>query len=136
MYIINVNNNVNYKMHSAIDKLNAFSKWAMPFFAHFSMTRGIEQKNNIVTAKNENKVETWFSYTYNDFIQLKNINVVFQKKEELDWAYANRMQLVRLTAEDLYEKSPFLDYADDINNPLHIRFAAIRRPRKLKGGEM
>jgi hypothetical protein len=96
------------------------------------MTRIKDQKTNTVQ-RSENKVETLFSYSYNDFIQLKTINAVFQQKDQLDWAYANRMQLVRLTAEDLYEKSPFLDYADDINNPLHIRFAAIR-PSKLKGG--
>ena len=81
----------------------------------------------------ENAVETLFSYSYNDFIQLNTIRAVFQQKEELDWAYSNRMQLSRLTAEDLYEKSPFLDYADIINNPLHIRFASVR-PIKLKGG--
>ena len=96
------------------------------------MTRIIEQKT-ITVQRSENAVETLFSYSYNDFIKLNTIRVVFQQKEELDWAYANRMQLSRLTAEDLYEKSPFLDYADDINNPLHIRFASVR-PSKLKGG--
>lgn len=96
------------------------------------MTRIIGQKA-IAVRRSENAVETLFSYSYNDFIQLNTIRAAFQKKEELDWAYANRMQLVRLTAEDLYEKSPFLDYADDINNPLHIRFASVR-PSKLKGG--
>lgn len=96
------------------------------------MTRTMGQKTNTVQ-RSENAVETLFSYSYNDFIELNTINAVFQKQEELDWAYANRMQLSRLTAEELYEKSPFLDYADDINNPLHIRFASIR-PSKLKGG--
>jgi hypothetical protein len=96
------------------------------------MTRITYQKT-IAVQRSENAVETLFSYSYNDFIKLNTIRVVFQQKEELDWAYANRMQLSRLTAEDLYEKSPFLDYADDINNPLHIRFASVR-PSKLKGG--
>lgn len=95
------------------------------------MTRIIGQKT-IAVQRSENAVETLFSYSYNDFIKLNTIRAVFQQKEELDWAYANRMQLSRLTAEDLYEKSPFLDYADDINNPLHIRFASVR-PSKLKG---
>jgi hypothetical protein len=94
------------------------------------MTR-IKDKKTIAVQRSENTVETLYSYSYNDFIKLKNIIAVFQQKEELDWAYANRMQLSCLTAEDLYEKSPFLDYADDINNPLHIRFASIR-PSKLK----
>ncbi len=112
--------------------LNVFSIWTMPFFAHFSMTRLAHQKT-IAVQRSENLVETLFSYSYNEFIQLNAINAVFQQKDQLDWAYANRMQLSQLTAEDLYEKSPFLDYADDINNPLHIRFAACR-PSKLKGG--
>lgn len=85
------------------------------------MTRLKDQKT-IAVQRIKDTVETLFSYSYNDFIQLKTISAVFQQKDQLDWAYANRMQLARLTAEDLYEKSPFLDYADDINNPLHIRF--------------
>ena len=85
------------------------------------MTRLKDQKT-IAVQRIKYTVETLFSYSYNDFIKVSAINAVFQQKDQLDWAYANRMQLSRLTAEDLYEKSPFLDYADDINNPLHIRF--------------
>ena len=73
-----------------------------------------------------NLYNTWMSYEYNSYCKLAIIYSVFTTKEELDWAYMHRTSLVNMTADELYETSPFFEYVDDIYNPPHIRFATSK----------
>ena len=77
---------------------------------------------------------TWLSYEYNIFCKLSIIQSVFKTKEELDWAYMHRASLAQITADELYESSPFIEYADDLINPPHIRFAStkIKKCKRIK----
>ncbi|MCX6806904.1 MAG: hypothetical protein NT135_02185 [Candidatus Berkelbacteria bacterium] len=70
----------------------------------------------------------WTNYDYELFCKLTYITNIFKIKEEIDWAYSNRKSLAKMTADDLYETSPFFE-CDDLINPPHIRFATIKVPR-------
>ena len=63
---------------------------------------------------------------YADFCNLRYVREVFQNKEQLRWAYKNRHLLEKITVEELFEVSPFMEYTNDIFYPLHIRFAAVQ----------
>jgi len=71
---------------------------------------------------------------YSDFCNTRYVREVFQNKEQLRWAYKHRHLLEKITVEELFEVSPFMEYANDIFYPLHIRFAAVqpKEPEKKK----
>jgi hypothetical protein len=79
----------------------------------------IEKKSKDTTTLNK--------YKYDEFCKIFKVHATFETDEERKWAYNNRDNLAYINIEDLYEMSPFMEYTNNINIPLHIRFASIKK---------